>query len=118
MKNKRLLAGALSVLVNQLCGDSSAYDLLLWTHRCRRCLYLVKYCQDHHCGELKGPGYGSAAGLHQYGYLSFAGLSSRNDFGREKCKPVQLYCPDLYPAHVDELLLRTLAWQTLLEKTG
>ncbi len=36
----------------------------------------------------------------------------------KKCKPVQLYCPDLYPAHVDELLLRTLAWQTLLEKTG
>ena len=47
-----------------------------------------------------------------------SGISAGDDPEPETGKPDKFYCADLYSANVDELLLRTLAWQTLLEKNG
>lgn len=59
-----------------------------------------------------------AAVLSQYCPVPCDCLPSCYDPFRHERKSEQLYCCNLHPSNVDEFLLRTLAWQTLLEKTG
>ena len=75
------------------------------------------YCH-YESGSLEGSVAVSWTVTGQYDPLPDPCLSSCHDpsWKRQFCQ--RLYCIYLHPSYVDDFLLRTMAWQTLLERNG
>ena len=81
-------------------------------------LYLCQSGADHNAGKSEGSGDFRAFIPDKHSGVPGDGLSSGNDIKPEAGQPDKLYCIDFYSAMWMNFLLRTMAWQTLLEKNG